>query len=350
MKLTLWRDDAVIRRPIAAAAERHDVRARLFLRVEHDGVHGYGEVAPESSPLNGDPSVDEVVEELASRTLAQLVAVVEREGTVPSWTRVARFAAPRASSATAVALVEMAILDYELRSLGQDTATLWPRHFLTPTQSAASLLDDEPWAIPPTVARVRVKTSPGPVSRSALLRLEELSKPVVLDFNCSARIDADVLDQVALVSRHASLVGVEQPFNPGNVADHARLAQRLDVALSLDEGVRNPRDLDQIARYHAATMVCVKPARVGGLAVARSMFEQARRNGLSAYLGGFFESAFARGVNGRLAANCVDQPSDLGVVERSDFEGAEVIEVAGGFEIAPSEAMLRRASVVLTLD
>jgi len=84
------------------------------------------------------------------------------------------------------------------------------------------------------------------------------------------------------------------------------------VLISLDEGVRSLRDLDQIVRYRAATIVCVKPARVGGYANARTMLERAKELGLRPYVGGFFESPFARSVNRALAWHTTDEPSDIG--------------------------------------
>ena len=50
------------------ASERHDERTRLFLRLEHDGVRWYGEVAPQPLALNGDPGVDDVLDALRRRS------------------------------------------------------------------------------------------------------------------------------------------------------------------------------------------------------------------------------------------------------------------------------------------
>jgi len=79
---------------------------------------------------------------------------------------------------------------------------------------------------------------------------------------------------------------VEQPYAPGNVIDHATLAEQLSVPLSLDEGVRSPRDLEQIVRYSAAKIVCLKPPRVGGLANTRTMAQRAAALGLEPYVAG----------------------------------------------------------------
>jgi O-succinylbenzoate synthase len=348
MKFTLWRDEAVLVRPVSAAHQSHEVRSRLFLRVEQDGVIGFGEVAPQPTALHGDPGVEEVIDELTAITIPQVRAAFSREGSVPSWTRLARFAGARSASAVAVALVEMAVLDRELRASHQDAVTLWPRRFNTATQATVSLLElGGRWDIDAGVARVRAKTSPGMISDEGLERLGHLAVPVLLDFNCSAASDADVLDQVDQVARVATLSAVEQPFAAGNVIDHSTLAEQLSVPLSLDEGVRNLRDLGQIARYGAAQVVCIKPARVGGLANARTMVLKAQSLGLRPYIGGFFESPFARHVHRLLAENCVSEPSDLSVVSvRAALGHAELALSRQGFAVAPSAALLESATAI----
>ncbi len=121
-----------------------------------------------------------------------------------------------------------------------------------------------------------------------------------------------MVDVVDHAQRHVTVVAIEQPFAPGNVVEHARLAAAIEVPVSLDEGVRHRRDLDQIVRYRAARLVCIKPARVGGFAQARTMIERAQLLGLDAYVGGFFESPLARGANAALARHYVSLPSDIG--------------------------------------
>jgi O-succinylbenzoate synthase len=348
MKITLWRSDVTLRRPVRAAAQDHDVRTRLFLAVEHQAVLGYGEVAPQPFALNGDPSIDEVLEEVVEVVVPLVLEVAHREGAPPSWSRLARFAGSRSASPFAVALVEMALLDRELRASDVEPTSLWTRNFETPNQATVSLIDLEgAWDIDAEAARVRVKTTPGTLSRAALDRLSELAVPVLLDFNCSASEDAQVLDQVEQISPVATIAAVEQPYAVGNIIDHATLAEQLAVPLSLDEGVRSARDLAQIARYSAASLVCIKPARVGGLANARSMIEKAALLGLRSYLGGFFESPYARHVHRLLAQNCVSEPSDLGLVAVvGSADEPEVESVAGGFQVAPSARLLQRAPVI----
>lgn len=349
--MTVWRQDTMIRRPVRSAEQHHDARSRLFLAVELGGVTGYGEVAPQPTDLNGDAGIIDVIDEVRVFVVPQLRQILEREGDLPSWTRVARFAGSRAASSPAVAVMEMALLDRELRAERSSIDALWPKRFDTPIQVTVSLVDDGEWNVAPGVARVRAKISPTPVSAPNLRRLGELSVPVLLDYNCAALDDAQVIEQVRQVRDVAEVVAVEQPYAVGNVVDSARLAEQLGVALSIDEGVRSVRDVAQIVRYQAAQVICVKPARVGGLANARTIILRAEEAGLRPYVGGFFESPYGRRVNQALANNCVDEPSDLSPVDVvTDGYSREVDGVADGFGVTPAPEMLRHAAVLVDLE
>ncbi|NNN02289.1 MAG: hypothetical protein HKL86_10705 [Acidimicrobiaceae bacterium] len=351
MKVELWRRNVTLESPVAAANERHAVRSRLYLGVEFDGETGYGEVSPQPAALNGDPAVSDVLDELGAVVLPQLRQIIDREGSLPSWSRVARLAGPRAASNPAVSLVEMALLDREMRVAETSVEELWPPLYDTPLQSTVSLIELDPWLIDQGATRLRVKVRPGAVESSMLQRLASVHLPVLLDFNCSASSDAEVIELVGAVRPHAEIEGVEQPFAPGNVIDHARLGEQLDVAISLDEGIRSPRDIDQVVRYRAASIVCVKPARVGGLANARTIIMRAKEAGLRPYVGGFFESPYARCVHSALARSLVDEPSDLAIVgiEESAY-GSEVEYRHHSFGAVPATRMLETSHLVTTVE
>ena len=347
MNVTLFRQVVALNRPIRASLETHDERTRLYLRIEHEGHVGLGEVSPQPRALNGDPGVDDVLDALRG-ALLRLEGVCEREGELPHWSRVARLGAETPSQNVAYALIEMALLDRELRRDGRSITELWTPQGMTPTQQTVSIMDDTSWSISDEAARVRVKCAPGSVSASAREQLRDLKVPVILDFNCSANNDNEVLEVLAQVSGLATVDAVEQPFAVGNVVDHARLAKRLEVDVSLDEGVRSLRDLAQIERYGAAAMVCVKPARVGGLANARTIILRAEELGLRVYLGGFFESPYARQVNRALANSCVREPSDLGEVGVSSYE--EPVTTSSSFGVEPSVLVLAEAEPLTVLS
>jgi hypothetical protein len=79
------------------------------------------------------------------------------------------------------------------------------------------------------------------------------------------------------------------------------------------------------------------------------MAQRAVSLGLRPYLGGFFESPFARRVHRLLAENCIAEPSDLGDVTVDEHgDGPEVVAVEGGFKVAPSARVLEGATVIST--
>jgi O-succinylbenzoate synthase len=347
MNVTLFRQVVALQRPIRASLETHDERTRLYLRVEHEGLTGCGEVSPQPRALNGDPGVDDVLGALRG-ALRRLGEVLAREGEIPHWSRASRLGGGTPEENVAYALIEMALLDRELRRDARPITDLWTPQGVTPLQQTFSLWDDEPWCVSDEAARVRVKCAPGALHPVARARLGEVRVPLILDFNCSATNDDEVLEVVREVSELASVDAVEQPFAVGNVVDHARLAQRVGVDLSLDEGVRSLRDLAQIDRYHAATMLCVKPARVGGLANARTLILRAQELGFRVYLGGFFESPYARQVNRALANSCVREPSDLAEVRVNVAE--DPARTPSSFGVEPSVLVLEEAESLTVLS
>ena len=146
------------------------------------------------SELNGDASILDVIDEVRVFVLPQLQQILAREGALPSWTRVGRFAGSRAASNPAVALLEMALLDRELRATNTTIEALWPARFDTPLQTTVSLIDDVAVDVDRSTARVRAKVSGAALSPAAGVLLGAIatrSLPVLLDYNCSARSDDD---------------------------------------------------------------------------------------------------------------------------------------------------------------
>ena len=325
--------------PIRGAAQRHDVRDHLFVEVEVDGVVGYGEVSPQPRSLNGDPSAASVVTALAEEVPIHLERIASAARDEGGWARIHQLAGPRASSVVAWALVEMALFDLELRRDGVSLAERWPASEEPRVMATVSLLDESVPVVASEVERLRVKVAPGVRPGPVLDAVHELGRPVIADYNCSAHDVDEVLEDLEVLTASLVVVAVEQPFAPGNLIEHARLHARSAVAVSLDEGVRSIVDLRHIARYSAGALVCVKPARVGGLAVARTMIREAMDLGLRPYVGGFFESPLARSVHRQLVAAMVDEPSDVAPVLGLGA-GAPVVERPGGVGWAP----VRRAT------
>lgn len=334
MEVRVFERFDVLARPVAAANQYHDTRPRLFVEITEGGHVGYGEVSPLLREALGDPSLDDVRGCLCGPTLDRLVEVVSREARVPAWSRVHLMASGEPEERWATAAVEMALLDLELVRAGRSLASAWS---VVPSDVAAlattSIDEVGSFAVPEGCSRVRVKTRAGADVARMREPLGTLGVPVLLDFNASAGSLDEVVRQVDGLRDHVDLVAVEQPFAPGDLATHALAARELGVAISLDESVRGVSDLRLIARHAAAAMVCVKSARVGGLAVARDVLGEAGRLGLRSYVGGFFESPLGRRASAALAAGFPVEPSDVAPV--SVTSDAKDLERSVGVGVVP---------------
>jgi o-succinylbenzoate synthase len=69
----------------------------------------------------------------------------------------------------------------------------------------------------------------------------------------------------------------------------------------LDESLSSLRRLTDALRYGACEVACIKPARFGGLLGARRAQQVCAEAGVPAFVGGFFETGFARLANVALA-------------------------------------------------
>lgn len=345
MELRLWEKVDALRQSIVAANQYHLVRRHLYVEMVDGATSGWGEITPLESSLFHDPGVDQVRAELVSHTLGAVAATTEREGSVPQWSRVHLLARHAAASRWAFAAVEMALLDFELKNQRETLEQHWQVDVTSvPLMATTSFQEfDLAWRPRANVSRVRIKTAPQVEFRSWLPVVASWGQPIILDFNGSADSFATVHQQVDTLSKSVDLVAVEQPFHVGDLMSHASLARELDVAVSLDEGVRSVLDVRQIARYAAASLVCIKPPRVGGIAIARAMLSEADQLGLRTYVGGFFDSPLARRVHAGVAAGFPVEPSDVGPVEFAASEPSTptVHEPVGyGFGVEPAKSEL----------
>lgn len=300
MKATVSRFTREIPHPVQASGERHEVRTSLFLMLEAGDSFGVAEIAPQNKALNGDAGVDEVLEFLREIAIPRFLSVRRRNDDVPHWARVPAMFGTDAASRMASALIEGAA--FALQGGILDVA-------LAPGIATGSLLGT---AFVPeqtdSMAMVRLKVGPD-VRPEAFDLLSGLDIPVILDYNAVAPAPEIVLEHVALASVHVPVAFVEQVVAVGDFNPPSRLFEA-GVRISLDESIRTIPDIRNVARYGSATTVCIKPARVGGRALAKSMVAEARELGIDAYFGGFFETALGRLANAALADELHLGPSD----------------------------------------
>jgi O-succinylbenzoate synthase len=164
------------------------------------------------------------------------------------------------------------------------------------------------------------------------------------------------------------LLCVEQPFDPPGLEAHARLARRISTPVCLDESLDSPATVERALALGACSVVCVKPARLGGLGAALQVIETCAGSGVPLWMGGMFESGYARGVNTTLAAlPGFSWPGDLSPtrtylgddvvpgprLSRSGPDGSLVARVPDGEGMGPppdADSLLRLGAVSLRIE
>lgn len=104
---------------------------------------------------------------------------------------------------------------------------------------------------------------------------------------------------------------VEQPLRFDDIRGHANLAKEISTPICLDESVTTLARTKEILEKGAASVINVKPGRVGGLSVAADIARAAREAGAHVWVGGMLETGVGRAFNVALASQrMVDLPGD----------------------------------------
>lgn len=265
---------------------------------------------------------------------------------------------PMASGAVRDALVDLA-----LRRAGEGPdSILGP---LAPTVSfgvAVGLADDPApvvaaagRALGAGAALVVLKVRPGwcevPV---AAVRRAHPDLAVGIDANAS--FTGATLDELRAADARG-LALVEQPMAVDDHAGAAQAVAALEAPVSLDEAVTSPGDLEAALVLGTASMVTVKPARLGGVEAAAGVADRAAAAGWGVHVGGMLESGLGRAAARALAARPeVTGPSLVGptpllfpddVVEpvTSAPDGTVAVPRGPGLAPAPDPERLARLAV-----
>jgi o-succinylbenzoate synthase len=94
-----------------------------------------------------------------------------------------------------------------------------------------------------------------------------------------------------------SLTMIEQPLGWDDIVDHARLQRELATPICLDESIHNAEDARKAIDLGACKIINVKLGRVGGFAAARELHDLCRSRAVPLWCGGMLESGIGRAHN-----------------------------------------------------
>ncbi len=293
-------------------------RRMVLVEAQADGVSGWGEVtAPEN------PFFNEETTETAWHIASKFVAPRLLGRNLASAAEIGGLLAPIRGHNMAKGGVEAAAWELEARMNGRP---LWQQIGGTRTEipcgvsigiqnTVEELLERIQSALDAGYQRVKIKIKPGwDVDVVARVRQRFPSIRLMADAN-SAYTLADA-DHLKRLDEHY-LMMIEQPLPYDDLLDHARLQERLETPICLDECIRNARLAEQAIAIGAARILNIKLGRVGGFAEARRIHDVAKAAGVPVWCGGMLEAGIGRAHN--IALSTLDNfvlPGDVSASKR----------------------------------
>jgi len=347
--------------PLHSAAGPRTERTVLLVHVIAHESEGWAECVAEAEPTYAPEYVEGVSLVLRNHLLPRAWA-----GPIGDGVALGPHLAAVRGHPMAVAALELAVLDAQLRAEGRSLAS-WLGATAAAVPAGASLglhdnvvdlLAEADRALTAGAARLRVKVAPGRAAGPVLALRNHVGPDVPLQADANGTFRTDEPAHLAELERldEAVLTCLEQPLAPDDLVGHARLAARLRTPICLDESITSVGSLEAAVALGACGILCVKPGRVGGWVAARAIHDRCVELGLPAWVGGMLETGLGRAANLAVAAlPGMTLPPDLDPRGRFDPDladpglpgpdGLVAVPAAPGIGITPDPAMLADASV-----
>jgi L-alanine-DL-glutamate epimerase-like enolase superfamily enzyme len=302
--------DLKLARPFTISRGSKDTAQNVLVEIEHEGVMGRGEAAPNSRYGQSQQSTLAALDQFSPPQAA--FASMDALAIMASF----REQAPEESAAHAA--LEMAMWDwaghragkplYEMFGIepGKLPVSSWTLSIDEPEGLAARIEESARWPV------LKLKMSGGDADIRAIeLLRERTERPFRVDAN-----EAWSEDEAAEKIPWLASVGcqlVEQPLPAGQLDAMRRLAKSSALPLIADEDAPNLLVLDElVGAFHG---VNIKLMKCGGLRNAIQMVHAARARGFSLMLGCMIESSIAISAAAQIAA----------LVDWTDLDGAALL-------------------------
>lgn len=309
----------------------------LLVRVDGDGVTGWGEVVADTTPSYGPETLATaravLTDFLVPGVMGKAFESVEAAVATWAWVR---------GHSMAKAGLELALWDWWGRGVGQPLAALLGGARRAVDVGVSVGLADSTQALEASLARFRdqgyrrfkLKVTPAWLEAPLEAARALLGPDAALAADANGAFGLEDTPRLSALA-HLGLSFLEQPFDWEDLVDHAALKRVGGPRLCLDESLPSLAALESALALGALDVANVKPGRVGGLSAARACLATAHAAGLDTFVGGMLETAVGRAGNVALASlPTVTLPSDLSASARY-FD----VDVATPFVLGPESTL-----------
>jgi len=299
--------------PFRTAYGDASVIESVLVRMEADGVEGWGESTPWESPLYspewGSGAYVLARDWFGPRLIGKDIATsADLQAEL----------APFKGNPFARAVFDLAWWDLSARLAsqplwrllgGRSDQTMVGADFGV-MESVDALLEAVASARACGYGRVKLKFRPG-WALDVVRAVRQAFPDLVMHVDCNAAYTLDDLELFQAIDEFG-LAMIEQPLAHDDLLDHARLQQQIRTRICLDESITGLRAARQALDIGACRVLNLKPGRVGGLTPALQILDLARAAGVSCWVGGMLESGIGASYCLALATLAgIDYPSDI---------------------------------------
>jgi O-succinylbenzoate synthase len=327
----------------------------IIVRIDGDGVTGWGECVVEPSPSYSYETLQTAWHILGDFLISSILGKdfsAINDALMPyKWIRGHRMAK---------AGVEAALADAFAKSKGISLST-----FLGGTRKRISVgvsvgLQSSPAALVKVIAgylqdgykRIKIKIAPG--------RDLDLVKAVRKEFpNIQLQVDANsayTLNDIEMLQALDSydLQLIEQPLGYDDIYDHSILQRKLKTPICLDESIYTVSDTRAAIELESCKIINIKPGRVGGYTESIKIHDFCLSKNIPVWHGGMDESGIGRAGNVALASlPNFTLPGDISASKRyykQDIVEPEFIVNPDGTMDVPTKAGIGVEVNIKTLD
>lgn len=345
MATDLIRVHLPLRHPLRSAHGTESVRDVILVRVVgDDGVAGWGECSALARPTYTAEYTAAAWAVLRDHLLVGRDVVGHPMATA---------ALRGAEQDAALRRQSRSLVDRVASRLGQPAEALARTAVVGRHDTVSALVAEVADRMATGAALVKLKVTPHPDDLAAVGEVRATWPDLALAVDGNGTFDnrsVTVLDELGLAY-------IEQPAPPDDLVASARLARRCDTPLALDESVTSAAVVETAAALGAASVVNVKPARLGGVTAAIDTISAATDAGWGVFVGGMLETGVGRAAALAVAAApACTWPTDLGPSDHYfardltepiglDAQGRVVVPRGPGIGVTPIDAVLAEVTV-----
>jgi L-alanine-DL-glutamate epimerase-like enolase superfamily enzyme len=321
-RVSVSRRRLLLRHTWTISRNSSEFKDNVFVRVERDGVTGWGEAAPN---VRYNQSAGQTVAAIENaRVLLEAGDWFQYVGLREQWER----AIPEQSCACAA--LDIAILDWVGRRLNVPLYQLFGLDAGQAPVTTFSIGIDTPEVIKQKVREAKdfpvLKIKVGTENDAQILAAvrEATDRPLRVDANEGWHDKQQALERIRWLQKMGVEL-IEQPLPAAMVEETAWLKERVDIPIIADEAVKRAGDIPKLAGAYDG--INIKLMKAGGIQEAIRMIHIARAVGLKIMLGCMIESSVAISAAAQISplVDYADLDGNL-LISNDPFVGAGVKE------------------------